>query len=313
MGSKKGAILVLKKHKSNLPALYKKMFLIRKFEEKLNDLFSKDLLFGTIHACIGQEANAVGITEALDKNTDIVVSNHRGHGHYIAFTDDVEGLMAEIMGRDSGVVGGRGGSQHLHNRNFYSNGIQGGMVPIAAGIAFAEKMKGKKTVVVCFIGDGTLGQGNVYESMNMASLFNLPVFFVLENNLYAMSTHVKDAVAGNIVDRPKAFAIKSEHIASNDAEVIYQKATSIIEQVRKTSKPFFLCIDTYRLCGHSRSDTCTYRKKDEEIGWRKKDPLLIAMSKLDIREVGIVEKECVSRIEKCFQMAQKSSFPKLRK
>lgn len=293
--------------------LYKKMVLIRKFEEKLYKLFAEDLLFGTIHACIGQEANAVGVIEALDKNKDIVISNHRGHGHYIALSDDVEGLLAEIMGRKTGVVGGRGGSQHLCGDNFYNNGIQGGMVPIATGMALAEKKKKSKAIVACFIGDGTLGQGAVYESMNMASLFKLPILYVLENNMYAMSTHIKDSIAGNICDRAKAFSIDAEEITTNDVEIIYDKAKSLVDNVRGISRPYFLCINTYRLCGHSKSDDCLYRPKEEETEWKTRDPVLVTTAKLDKYEVKKIDNECAERIEGAFKKIQNDPFPKLLK
>ncbi|MFC1577174.1 thiamine pyrophosphate-dependent dehydrogenase E1 component subunit alpha [Candidatus Omnitrophota bacterium] len=312
MKSKKEADLDSGIPMPRLTELYKKMLLIRRFEEKLCELFTKDLLFGTIHSCIGQEANAVGVIDALDKSKDIVISNHRGHGHYIALTNDVDGLMAEIMGRETGVVGGRGGSQHLHNRNFYSNGVQGGMVPIAGGMALAEKMKGTKAIVVCFIGDGTLGQGNVYESMNLASLFSVPIFYVLENNLYAMSTHVKDSIAGSIIDRAKAFGIDTAEITTNDVELIYKESIAIIKRIRSLSKSYFLCINTYRLCGHSKSDDCSYRTKEEEMEWRKKDPLLIAAAKLKSNDVKMIERECTERLKKSLQRGQNAPFPVLK-
>ncbi len=295
-----------------LKDLYKQMVLIRKFEEKLYELFSKDLLFGTIHACIGQEAVAVGIANALDKSCDIVVSNHRGHGHYIAFSNDVEGLMAEIMGKKTGVVAGRGGSQHLYNNNFYSNGVQGGMVPIANGMALAEKMKKTNAIVICFIGDGTLGQGVVYESMNISSLWSLPIIYVLENNIYAMSTNVKDAVAGDIIHRAKAFNIDAEKLEGNDIEALYRKLAVIVTKVRNSSKPYFMCIDTYRFCGHSKSDSCEYRSREEELSWRDKDPLSLVYAKLPKEMVKKVEKECIERIEGAFRKCQKDLYPVLK-
>ena len=163
-----------------LVELYKKMVLIRKVEESLLDLFSKGKLFGTTHTYIGQEANAVGIISNMNKD-DIIFSNHRCHGHYLTFTDDVKGLIAELMGKNTGVCGGKGGSQHICKGNFYSNGVQGGIVPNAVGMAYAEKKLGRKSITAVFLGDGTLGQGVVYEAMNIASLWSLPIIFVIEN------------------------------------------------------------------------------------------------------------------------------------
>ena len=151
------------------------MVLIRQFEEAVLELYAAGLLPGTTHTYSGQEANAVGVLAHLDPARDNVLSNHRNHGHYLAYTDDVDGLLREIMGREGGVCCGRGGSQHLHAGRFLSNGVQGGIVPIAAGMALAEQRRGSGAVTAVFIGDGTLGQGVVYETLNMASLWSLPV------------------------------------------------------------------------------------------------------------------------------------------
>jgi len=161
--------------------LYQQMILIRKFEELLLDLFSKGKLFGTTHTYVGQEAIAVSVMGHLNKS-DIVFSSHRCHGHFLAKEDDPEGLLAEIMGRENGVCGGRGGSQHLHKNNFYSNGIQGGIVANSVGMAFAEKYKKTSNIVVVFMGDGTWGEGISYEALNMASLWSVPLLVVVENN-----------------------------------------------------------------------------------------------------------------------------------
>ena len=170
---------------TQLAAFYERMFFIRRFEETLLDLFSLGKLVGTTHTYIGQEANAVGIIDHLDPAVDVVFSNHRCHGHYLAFADDPFGLMCEVMGKGPGVCGGKGGSQHLCRGNFYSNGVLGSIVPVATGIALAEKKKGSGAVSTVFLGDGTLGEGVTYESLNIASLWKLPVLFVVENNHYA--------------------------------------------------------------------------------------------------------------------------------
>lgn len=282
------------------------MFLIRKFEENVYELFSKGLLFGTTHGYVGQEANAVGVINNL-QDQDIIFSNHRSHGHYIARTDDVEGLMAELMGRETGICGGRGGSQHLCNKNFYSNGIQGGIVPVATGMALAEKIKGTGAITAVFLGDGTLGQGVVYESLNIASLWNIPILFVVENNQYAQSTHYKLAVAGEMVDRGKAFGITSDEISSFDVEEIFELFRKIVERVRTEQHPFFQVIHTYRFGPHSKGDDT--RSEAEIAEWREKDPLEVLKPRIDSKIREEIEAECIKRIEMATHKGTEASFP----
>ncbi len=187
--------------------LYRTMLLIRRFEERLLDEFSAGRLVGTTHAYIGQEANAAGIFSELSPE-DVIFSNHRCHGHFLAYGGDLYRLAAELMGKATGLVGGRGGSQHIHWKNFYSNGIQGGIVPVATGMALAEKASGSGNIVAVFLGDGTLGEGVVYESLNIASLWSLPILFVVENNRYAQTTPISLAMAGSIPARFSAFGIE---------------------------------------------------------------------------------------------------------
>ena len=186
---------------TDLARLYGRMVLIRRFEESLLELFSLGKLAGTTHTYVGQEANAVGVIDHLERGRDVIVSNHRCHGHYLAFTDDVDGLLGEVMGKASGVCGGKGGSQHLCSDGFYSNGVLGSTVPVATGMALAERERGSGAVTVAFIGDGTLGQGVVYESLNIASRWGLPLLVVVENNYYAQSTPSQLTLAGSIADR----------------------------------------------------------------------------------------------------------------
>ena len=195
-----------------LAQLYERMYFIRRFEESLLDLFSQGKLVGTTHTYIGQEANGVGIIDHLEPERDVVFSNHRCHGHYLAFTDDAFGLLCEVMGKAPGVCGGKGGSQHLCKGNFYSNGVLGSIVPVATGIALAEKKKGTGAVSTVFLGDGTLGEGVTYESLNIASLWKLPVLFVVENNHYAQSTPVELELAGSIPARAAAFGIETAEL-----------------------------------------------------------------------------------------------------
>src|SRR5512139_1277806 len=170
--------------------LYERLYTIRRFEETLLENFPRGVFFGTTHTSLGQEADAVGVLSHL-RQEDVVFSNHRGHGHFLAAGGDPYALFAELMGKATGVCGGRGGSQHLHWENFYSNGILGGTVPQAVGMALAEKLKGSHSITVVFLGDGTLGEGVVYEALNMAALWNAPILFALENNGIAQTTPIE--------------------------------------------------------------------------------------------------------------------------
>jgi len=185
---------------------YRTLYLIRRFEETVLAEFSRGVFYGTTHTCIGQEANAVGVLSQIGAD-DIVVSNHRCHGHFLAYGGDPRALFAEMMGKSTGVCGGRGGSQHLHWRSFYSNGILGGTLPLATGMALAEKLLGTGGLAVVFLGDGALGEGVVYESFNFASLWGAPILYVLENNHIAQTTPTRLALAGTIPARFAAFGI----------------------------------------------------------------------------------------------------------
>lgn len=233
---------------------------IRKFELKILKEYQAGKLLGTIHCCIGQELDVVRLVKQLNKG-DIITSNHRCHGHFLAYSENFDGLYEELHKRPSGVNQGRCLSQHIHQDDFYTTGVQGGMVPIACGMAFAEKMKKSGKMVVCFIGDGTLGQGVLYESLNIASLWQLPILFVLENNQYSMSTPVKDTVAGSIRRRFEAFGLKECWLNLGDSKLI------------RDNLPMFLIIDTYRYCGHSGHNDRCYRTREEEDEWVKKDKL----------------------------------------
>ncbi len=247
------------------------MFLVRRFEESLLDLFSEGKLVGTTHTYIGQEANAVGVVSHLDRDLDVIVSNHRCHGHYLAFTGDLVGLLREVMGKEGGVCGGKGGSQHLCNDGFYSNGILGSTVPVATGMALAERERGSGAVVVAFVGDGTLGQGVVYESLNMASLWQLPILYVVENNFYAQSTPSHLNLAGRITARGEAFGIATAELDTTDVEEIERTAGGIVEGMRTHRRPFFLVLNTYRFSPHSKGDDNRDLAEIEKA--RQRDPL----------------------------------------
>lgn len=288
-------------------ALYKQILLIRRFEETVLEQFSRGIFFGTTHSYLGQEANAVGVISNINKN-DIVVSNHRSHGHFIAYGGDIRALFAELMGKSTGVVAGRGGSQHLCWRNFYSNGIQGGITPIAAGMALAEKYKGNNTIVLVFIGDGTLGEGVVYETLNMSSLWNAPILFVLENNHIAQTTPIKLAVAGDIALRFNSFGIHAEEIDTSDVKKIQIVANKQISRVRSRSAPGALIIHTCRFGPHSKGDDT--RDESEILTMRRsRDPVIIQGARLehDIRET--IEKEIDKNIQHSFNQAFNDPYP----
>lgn len=271
------------------------MTLIRQTEEAFFALYERGLLAGTVHTSIGQEACAVGVMAALDHERDVVFSSHRAHGHYLAWCDDVDGLVAELLGRRSGVVGGVGGTQHLHRRNFYTNGIQGGIVPNAAGAALAEKLAGSGAIVTVFLGDGTLGEGVVYESMNLAALWSLPLLFVLEDNGYAQSTPKSLVHAGDLLDRPAAFGIRAQRVIAGDPTAVHAAAVAAVASVRTECRPFFLALQTYRLAPHSKGDDL--RDLTELAGARDRDPLALLGSRLPPDARAAADAAAARRIE----------------
>jgi TPP-dependent pyruvate/acetoin dehydrogenase alpha subunit len=252
--------------------LYRRMRYIRRFEERLLELFDVGLLNGTTHACIGQEADCVAVMEHL-QDSDHVFSNHRCHGHYLAKTGDARGLLAEIMGLPEGVCGGIGGSQHLAAPGFKSNGVQGGIVPAAAGIAMSYQLDESDAISVVFIGDGTLGEGILYESLNLASLWDLPLLVVVEDNGWSQSTPSHANLAGSISGRFEAFGVTVEEVDSTDVLEISQSAARAVSHVREQRRPCALVVHTYRLCHHSKNDD--NRPRDEvEARWAL-DPLVV--------------------------------------
>ncbi len=250
--------------------LIKQALTIRTVEEKFLSLFSEGKLNGTVHTCVGQEFSALAFAGQLKKK-DFVFSNHRCHGHYIAFTGDTRGLMAELLGKASGTCGGIGSSQHLCNNNFYSNGIQGGIVPVSAGYALGNKLKKNGAIGVVYIGDGTLGEGTVYETMNIISKWEIPLLIVCENNFYAQSTPNSVNLSGDICARAKAFGIKTFKGHTSNAEQLMEDAKQAIEYVREETKPCFFLVETFRLNPHSKGDDD--RSAEEIEAYKEKDYL----------------------------------------
>lgn len=281
--------------------LYERMFLIRLFEENILKLFTQGELFGTTHTYIGQEANAVGLLSQVNRS-DVVFSNHRCHGHYLTIFDDPVGLLAELMGKKTGVVAGIGGSQHLQRENFYTNGIQGGIVACAAGMALAEKLHQTGNIAVVFLGDGTLGEGVVYETLNLVSLWQIPLLMVVENNRYAQSTPIHLGVAGSITARASAFNIEAEEMNTTDVMEIYKSTKQIVQFVHKEQKPFWLVLNTYRLSSHSKGDD--YRDADEIAQYALLDPLKISRQRLPSPLLDEIEERCHQRITNAIEQAR---------
>jgi len=286
--------------------LYRTMLLIRRFEERLLAEFSSGKLVGTTHTCIGQEADAVGIFSVADPD-DVVFSNHRCHGHFLACGGDPYLLAAELMGKATGLVGGRGGSQHIHWRNFYSNGIQGGIVPVATGMALAEKEQKTGQVVLAFIGDGTLGEGVLYESLNIAALWQLPILFVLENNHYAQTTPVEKAVAGSMGGRFVAFGIPTWERETADVLEVRAAARDALRHVRGETRPGGLILHTNRFAAHSKGDDT--RTSQELARIRQFDPLTIHAGRLAAGECEKAEAEVAVTINDAFARAEADPTP----
>jgi TPP-dependent pyruvate/acetoin dehydrogenase alpha subunit len=280
------------------------MYLVRIVEQQLLDLYSQGMLFGTVHTSIGQEACDVGIINALDISKDIIFSNHRAHGQFLAYCGDVPGLISEIMGKRTGVCGGIGGSQHLHKFNLYTNGIQGGIVPNAVGAALAEKMNRTGAVTVVFLGDGTMGQGTVYESFNSASLWSLPVLFVLEDNGIAQSTPKTLEHAGSLSSRASSFEIDWAEVLADDVFRVYSAASQAVDFVRFQQRPFFLSLITQRLGPHSKGDDT--RSVEEIRRIRENDPLIRLAGQIPERIRVEIEQTTSAQVEEAVRQAKEA-------
>jgi acetoin:2,6-dichlorophenolindophenol oxidoreductase subunit alpha len=287
--------------------LYRILYRIRRFEETVLENFPLGVFMGTTHTYLGQEANAVGVLSQI-RPDDIIFSSHRCHGHFLAYGGDMRALFAELMGRATGVCGGRGGSQHLHWRNFYSNGIQGGIVPIVTGMALAEKRKGSGAAGIAFLGDGTFGEGIVYEALNMASLWKAPVLYVLENNRIAQTTPVELAAAGEFRARFNAFDIPTLELDSSDVREILSAAKHMLSGVRDRSAPGALILSTCRFGPHSKGDD-TREAGELEKARRERDPLKIQAARVSPSSIEIIEDETKTEISAAFNQALNDPWP----
>ena len=271
--------------------LHRMMMLIRLFEEALEEMFSRGLLHGTMHLSIGQEATAAGACLALDKK-DLITSTHRGHGHCLGKGAEPYKMFAELLGREDGYCRGRGGSMHiadLSNGNLGANGIVAGSLTISVGAALSFQLQKKENIVLCFFGDGAVNEGSFHEALNLASLWNLPVLFLCENNQYGMSMASEKAVAGeSIASRGKSYGIESIQIDGNDVEAVYESVSRCKDEILSNKRPKFIEAVTYRYRGHSKSDRNLYRTSEEINFWKdEKDPIKRYIGKL--LEQGITE------------------------
>ena len=280
----------------------------RFIEDKFLDLFSLGKLNGTVHTCIGQEFSGAAVLQN-SRDDDVIFSNHRCHGHFMASINDAESLMAELMGRATGVSGGIGGSQHLFKNGFFSNGIQGGIVPVAAGLALGQKLKGKGGISIVFIGDGTLGEGVIYEAFNMVSKWSLPLLIVLEDNKYSQSTAQEETLAGTIDARLKAFGIESTIGNTWEWDQLATLSTSLISQMREDSRPRFLRIETYRLKAHSKGDDT--RSKAVVAPFEEIDPLTVFLNALPPEDESWVQelRRSVDRAVDAAELAPLATLP----
>ena len=257
---------------------YRQMVRIRLFEEQVNDLYTRALMPGLAHLYSGEEAVAVGICEAL-RVDDYITSTHRGHGHCLAKGASPDRMFAELLGKEAGYCRGKGGSMHIADPatgNLGANAIVGGSVGIATGAAFASKRLGNGRVAVCFFGEGALGQGSLYEVMNLAQLWKLPVIYVCENNLYNEYTHYSETTAGTILGRAAAFGVETATVDGQDVRAVNETAERLVRRARAGEGPAFLQADTYRYSGHHVGDINReyYRSKTEEQHWKtERDPI----------------------------------------
>ena len=303
-----------------LTQFYEKMFLIRKFEEKAGQLYGAGKIGGFCHLYIGQEAVVIGILSSV-KSEDTVVTSYRDHGHILARGVDPKLVMAELTGRKDGISKGKGGSMHMFskkNRFYGGHGIVGAQVPIGVGLGFAHKYRDEKKISRVYVGDGAMSNGQVFEAFNLASLWELPVLFIIENNKYGMGTAVNRSAAGNeLFERATVFGIKGEKINGMNFFDVSEAAIRAREYIYENSKPYVIEMDTYRYRGHSMSDPATYRSKDEVNDMKSNDPLLnmkkalIDDYKIDEDKLSKIESDIKKQIKDVEKFSLESPLPEL--
>ncbi len=309
---------VNKYNQETILKFYKEMFRIRTFDNMAAKLFSQGFLAGNIHTCVGQEATAVGTCQAL-KPGDFITATHRGHGQCLAKGGDPKLMMAELFGKASGYCGGKGGSMHIADIGLGilgANGIVGAGIPLAAGSALASRIKGTDEVSVCFFGDGSSNQGTFHESLNMASAWKLPVVFVCENNLYAVSVSFQRVSnVEYIADRAVAYGIPGAIVDGNDVFAVYEAVEQAVERARAGEGPTLIECRTYRQRGHYEGDPMVYRSKEEMAGWKMRCPITLLRSELlriypacDVKLLHI-EAEVSKEIEEAVDFAKNAPYP----
>jgi len=301
---------------------YRRMVSIRLFEEQVNELYTRALMPGLAHLYSGEEAVAVGICTTL-RPDDYITSTHRGHGHCLAKGASPDRMFAELLGKEAGYCRGKGGSMHIADPatgNLGANAIVGGSVGIATGAAFSSKHLGNDRVAVCFFGEGALGQGSLYEVMNLAQLWKLPVIYVCENNLYNEYTHYAETTAGDILSRPAAFGLVAESVDGQDVRAVHAVATRLVERGRQGGGPAFLLCNTYRYTGHHVGDINReyYRSKQEEQTWKaERDPIknlaswMVAEKLANQAALDQIFSEVRTEMEKAVEFAIAASYPKV--
>jgi TPP-dependent pyruvate/acetoin dehydrogenase alpha subunit len=293
----------------------KRMCLIRQFETRAVQLFSAGEIKGSVHSSVGQEAVAVGICSALNAE-DYITSTHRGHGHALAKGADPDRMLAELLGRETGYCRGKGGSMHVTDVSrgmLGANGIVGAGVSIAVGAAYASQVRGDNRVAVSFFGDGALGEGGLWEAINLASLWKLPVIFVAENNQFAVSLRVSQGFsAQRVIDVPAAFGIPSESVDGMDVAAVHECAARAVRRARAGEGPSFIECLTYRFTGHSRGDPShgPYRTKEELDEWVVRDPLNVFAAKAGLADrLEELLADAEARIEESVVYGREGAFP----
>jgi TPP-dependent pyruvate/acetoin dehydrogenase alpha subunit len=300
--------------------VYRRMLMIRLFEEQVNELYTRALMPGLAHLYVGEEAVAVGICEALRKD-DYITSTHRGHGHCVAKGASPDRMFAELLGKEAGYCKGKGGSMHIADPatgNLGANAIVAGSTGIATGAAFSAKHLRTGQIAVCFFGEGALGQGVLYEVMNLAALWKLPVIYVCENNLYTEYTHFTETTAGDILDRGRAFGVHAESVDGQDVRAVNEVASKLVERARRGEGPAFVVCNTYRYTGHHVGDISReyYRSKQEEQEWKtNRDPIklladwLISQSFADSAVFKLIESEVRTEMQAAVDFAIAAPYP----
>ena len=288
--------------------ILEKMYLSRFFEEKLQKEFSEANLYGTTHLSIGQEASHVGLCAALEKG-DWIVPTHRCHGFNIASGSSIEAMFSEMLGSRHGLCKGLGGSMHMtdvSNYNLGSSAVVGSGVPLAGGCAFALKRQNIPNIAVAIFGDGASSRGSVHEMMNLASVWNLPILFFMENNHYGMSASSDRMIATSTIhNRAEGYSIGHERLDGNDVLAVIDGVKRARERILKDNKPYFIEVDTYRLCGHSKSDKLLYRTREEEKEWAKKDPISLFVSFV-VKNGILSENQCADIAKNAFECLDKA-------